>query len=56
MEAFFSLLVAAMEVFNRYGLQHVCYTLLDVCFDLDRIVNEHDFFSSVITGDESWIF
>ena len=27
------------------------------CFDLlDRIVNEQDFFSRVITGDESWMF
>ena len=27
------------------------------CFDLlDRIANEQDFFSRVITGDESWIF
>jgi hypothetical protein len=26
----FPLLVAVLEVFNRYGLQHVRYTLLDV--------------------------
>ena len=30
METLFPLLVAALEVFNRYGLQHVRYTLLDV--------------------------
>ena len=50
------LLVAALEVFNRYGLQHVPYNR-NKCFDLlDRIANEQDFFSCVITGDESWIF
>ena len=32
METFFPLLIAALEVFNRYGLQHVRYTLLDVFF------------------------
>ena len=30
METLFPLLLAALEVFNRYGLQHVRYTLLDV--------------------------
>jgi hypothetical protein len=30
MEKLFPLLVAALELFNRYGLQHVRYTLLDV--------------------------
>ena len=30
METLFPLLVAALEVFNQYGLQHVRYTLLDV--------------------------
>ena len=30
METMYPLLVAALEVFNRYGLQHVRYTLLDV--------------------------
>ena len=29
-ETLFPLLVAALEVFNRYGLQHVRYTLLGV--------------------------
>ena len=30
---------------------------LYACFDLlDRIAKEEDFFSRVITGDESWIF
>ena len=29
-ETLFPLLVAALEVFNQYGLQHVRYTLLDV--------------------------
>ena len=28
----FTLLVAELEVFNRYGLQHVRYTLLDVFY------------------------
>ena len=29
----------------------------NTCFDLERIANEQDFFSRVITGDdESWIF
>ena len=41
----FPLLVAALEVFNEYGLQHIRYTLL-----------EQDFFSRVITDDESRIF
>ena len=40
----FPLLIAVLEVFNWYGLQHVRYTLLDV------------FFSHVITGDESDFF
>jgi hypothetical protein len=49
-------LVAVLEVFNRYGLQHVCYTRTNKCFDLlDRIANEQDFFSRVITGDESFL-
>jgi len=26
----FPLLLAALEVFNKYGLQLICYTLLDV--------------------------
>jgi len=30
MEKLFSLLLAALEVSNRYGLQRVCYTVLDV--------------------------
>ena len=30
METLFPLLVAALEIFNRYCLQHVRYTLLDV--------------------------
>ena len=30
METLFPLLVEALEVFNRYGLQHVRYTLLNV--------------------------
>ena len=30
METLFPLLVSALEVFKQYGLQHVCYTLLDV--------------------------
>jgi hypothetical protein len=30
METLFPLLVAALKVFNRCGLQHVRYTLLDV--------------------------
>jgi hypothetical protein len=30
METLFPLLLAALEVFNRYGLQHICYTLLGV--------------------------
>jgi hypothetical protein len=30
METLFPLLVAALEIFKRYGLQHVRYTLLDV--------------------------
>ena len=30
METLFPLLVAALEIFNQYGLQRVCYTLLDV--------------------------
>ena len=29
-ETLFPLLVATLEVFNRHGLQHVRYTLLDV--------------------------
>ena len=57
METLLPLLVAALEVFNWYGLQHVRYTRKTKCFDLlDRIANEQDFFSRVITGDESWIF
>ena len=57
METLFPLLVAALEVFNWYGVQHVCYNRKNKCFDLlDRIANEQDFFSHVITGDESWIF
>ena len=57
MEMLFPLLVATLEVFNRYGLQHVSYYRKNICFDLlDIIVNEQDFFSRVITGDESWIF
>jgi hypothetical protein len=47
METLFPLLIAALEVFNWYGLHHVCYNLLD------RMANEQDFFSRVITGDES---
>ena len=32
-------------------------TVKKTCFDLlDRIADEQDFFSRVITGDESWIF
>ena len=27
----------------------------DVCLDLDRLERETEFFSRVITGDESWI-
>ena len=36
----FPLLVAALEVFNRYGLQHVRYTLLDVFYEdlLKRLI------------------
>jgi hypothetical protein len=57
METLFPLLLAALEVFNWYGLQHVRYNRKNNCFDLlDRIANEQDFFSQVITGDESWIF
>ena len=57
METLFPLLVATLEVFNRYGLQHVCYIKKNKCFNLhDRIANEQDFFIRVITGDESWIF
>ena len=57
METLFPLLVAALEVFNWYGLQHVCYNRKNKCFELlDRIANEQGFFSSVITEDESWIF
>ena len=53
----FPLFVAALEVFNWYGLQHVCYNRKNKYFDvLDRIANEQDFFSRVITGDESGIF
>ena len=56
-ETLFPLLVAVLEVFNWYGLQDVCYNRENKCFDLlDRIANEQDFFSRVITGDESWIF
>jgi len=50
METLFPLLVAVLEVFNWYGLQHVCYEK-NKCFNLlDRIVNEQDLFSRVITG------
>ena len=57
METLFPLLVVALEVFNRYGLQHVSYNRKNKCFDIfGGIVNEQDFFSCVITGDESWIF
>jgi hypothetical protein len=30
MDMLFPLLVAALEVFNQYGLQHILYTLLEV--------------------------
>ena len=57
METLFRLLVAALEVFNWYGLQHACYNRKNECSHLpDRIANEQDLFSRVITGDESWIF
>jgi len=32
METLFPLLVAALVVFNRYGLQHVRYTVLDALY------------------------
>ena len=45
-EALVPLLVAALEVFNWYDLEHVCYNKKNKCFDLlDRIANEQDFFS-----------
>ena len=51
-ETLFPLLVAALEVYNWYDLQHVCYNRKNKCFDLlDRIANEQGFFSRVITGD-----
>jgi hypothetical protein len=57
METLFPLLVSALEFFNWYGLQHVYYNRKNKCFDLiDRIANEQDFVSRVITGDESRIF
>jgi hypothetical protein len=57
METLFPLLVAALEVFNWYGLQHVCCNRKKQVFDLlDRFANEQSFFIRVITGDESWIF
>ena len=56
MDILFPLLVAALQVFNWYGLQDVYYNPKSKCFDLlDRIANVQDFFSHVIT-DESWIF
>ena len=36
METLFPLLVAALEVFNRYGLQHVCSTYI-LCHHIVRI-------------------
>ena len=48
METLFLFLVAALGVFNWYELQ--CFVLLD------RIINEQDSFSRVITRHKSWIF
>jgi len=56
METLFRLLIVASEVFNWYGLQHVCYNKKTVIYFLDKIANEQDFFSRVIIGDESLIF
>ena len=56
-EMLFPLLVAALEIFNWYGLQHVRYNKKNKRLDLlVKIANEQDCFSSVITGEESWIF
>ena len=54
MATLFPLLVAAQEVFNRYDLQQVVtIEKKNYFYPLDRIANEQDFFSRVITGDES---
>jgi len=51
METLFPPLVAALKVFSMSVI------IEKKKFDLhDRIANEKDFFSRVITGDESWIF
>ena len=43
MEMLFSLLIAALEVFKRYGLQHVRYTVLDVFQSPEMIYFEYIF-------------
>ena len=43
METLFPLLVAALQVFNRYGLQHDRYTLLDV-FKILELTSFEDIF------------
>ena len=43
MEMLLPFLVAALEIFNWYDLQHVCYTLLDVFQSLEMTSFE-DFF------------
>jgi hypothetical protein len=54
METFVQILIAAMEVFNWYGLQHVRYNKKIKCFELlDRIAYGQDSFIRVITSEES---